>query len=279
MPTLGQLIDTAIARLRETSPTPRIDVEALALHVFQLTRAALIARAADTPPPVDTERFLACVERRHAGEPIAYITDHREFWSLDLSVSPATLIPRPETELLVEQALAHIPADAAHTVFDLGTGSGAIALAIAHERPRARVIATDCSRDALAVATANAARLRLANVEFRHGDWFAPLADLRAHLIVSNPPYVRADDPHLARGDVRFEPRAALVAGEAGLAALRHLIHVAPRYLYAAGWLLVEHGAEQADDVGAMFRAVGFTDLAHFQDLQEHRRVSSARHP
>lgn len=278
-PTLGQLIDTAIARLREASPTPRVDVEALALHVFQLRRAALMTRAADTPTPADIERFRACIERRHAGEPVAYITGRREFWSLDLAVSPATLIPRPETELLVEQALAHIPADAAHTVFDLGTGSGAIALAIANERPRARVIATDCSPDALAIATANAARLHLTNVEFHHGDWFAPLADRRAHMIVSNPPYVSANDPHLTRGDVRFEPRAALVGGEDGLDAIRHIVATAPQYLTPNGWLLLEHGPDQAPAVSALLRQYGFVDDARHTDLLGHNRVSIACRP
>ena len=278
-PTLGQLIDTAITRLRDTSPTPRIDVEALALHVFQLTRAALMTRAADTPTPADSERFRACIERRHAGEPVAYITGRREFWSLDLAVSPATLIPRPETELLVEQALAHIPADAAHIVIDLGTGSGAIALAIAHERPSARVVGTDCSRDAIAIATANAARLHLTNVELRHGDWFTPLADLRAHVIVSNPPYVRADDPHLTRGDVRFEPREALASGENGLDAIRRIITTAPQYLTQGGWILLEHAPDQAPAVTALLRQYGFVDDARHTDLLGNNRLSMARRP
>lgn len=276
--TLGQLVDTAIARLRATSPTPRADVEALAQHAFGLSRAALISGARTLPPATQTDDFLALIERRRAGEPIAYITGHREFWSLDLLVSPATLIPRPETELLVEQALVHIPADTPYAVFDLGTGSGAVALAIAHERPRAHVIGTDCSRDALAIAKANASRLDLSNVEFRLGDWFTPLAGIRADVIVSNPPYVRAVDPHLNRGDLRFEPHVALVAEEDGLAAVRRLIAAAPGYLHPGGWLLLEHGADQAAAIATLMRDYGFTEPACKQDLEGHDRVSLARY-
>lgn len=274
--TLGQLIDAAIARLRDASPTPRVDVEALALHVFSLSRAALIASASTTVPNAQSTQFHAVIERRRAGEPIAYLTGQREFWSLDLLVTPATLIPRPETELLVEQALVHIPADASRTVFDLGTGSGAIALAIARERPLARVIATDCSRDALAIATTNATRLGLRNVGLRLGDWFAPLAGLTADVIVSNPPYVAASDPHLTAGDVRFEPHTALFAGADGLDAVRHLIATAGNHLRPGGRLLLEHGLDQAEAIRALLTRGGWHNIRTHRDLADHDRMTAA---
>lgn len=277
--TLGQLIDTAIARLRATSPTPRADVEALAQHAFGLSRAALISGAHTPPPAAPSEDFLALIERRHAGEPIAYITGHREFWSLDLLVSPATLIPRPETELLVEQALVHIPADTPCTVFDLGTGSGAVALAIAHERKRAHVIGTDCSRDALALAERNAARLGLRNIAFRHGAWFAALPGVVADVIVTNPPYVRRGDPHLAVGDLRFEPDTALIGGADGLDAIRQIVAAGRNHLRRGGWLLLEHGADQGTAVHMLLAQSGYTDIAQRSDLDGRDRVTSAQRP
>ena len=277
MPALGQLIDAAIAQLRDASPTPRIDVEALAQHAFGIARAALIANANTAPSDTHTEHFLTLIERRRAGEPVAYLTGRREFWSLNLQVSPAVLIPRAETELLVEQALLRIPVEAAVTVFDLGTGSGALALAIAHERSRARVYATDSARDALDVAVANAARLGLGHVNFRHGDWFAPLAGIEADVVVSNPPYVRADDPHLAAGDLRFEPRAALAAGVDGLDAIRRIAADAPHCLRRGGWLLLEHGRDQGDAVRAVLAGHGYTEIEQHCDMAGHDRVVSAR--
>lgn len=277
--TLGQLIDVSVARLRDTSPTARVDAEALALHVFGLSRAALMASANTAPAPVQIEQFLSLVERRHGGEPIAYLIGRREFWSLDLAVSPATLIPRPETELLVEQALMHIPVEATSTVLDLGTGSGAIALAIASERPCARIVATDCSLDALGIAQTNAAHLGLRNIEFRHGDWFAPLAGLMADVIVSNPPYVAASDPHLACGDVRFEPRAALAGGADGLDAIRHIATTAPGYLRDGGRLLFEHGADQSESVRALLERRKYHHIQAYLDLAGHARVTAAARP
>ena len=276
-PTLAHLLDAAVTRLRDTSPTPRADVEALALHAFGLSRAALITSTHTIPPAAEISAFRAMIDRRHTGEPVAYITSHREFWSLDLLVSPATLIPRPETELLVEQALVHIPTDVPSTVFDLGTGSGAAAFAIAHERRQARVIGTDRSHDALAIAKANAGRLNLPNVEFRHGDWFTPLAGLQADVIVSNPPYVRADDPHLTSGDLRYEPRSALAAGNDGLDAMRHLVAAATGYLRPGGRLLLEHGIDQGTTIRALLDRHGYDDAHTHKDVAGHDRVTSAR--
>ena len=247
------------------------------MHAFGLSRAQLITHG---DRPVDDGQcrvFEQLLTRRQAGEPVAYLTGHREFWSLDLHVTPAVLIPRPETEVLVEQALARLPRDQARTVIDLGTGSGAVALAIARERPLARVIATDTDTAALTVAKANAERLRVANVEFRHGDWFAPLARVVADVVVSNPPYIAAADPHLQQGDLRFEPPVALVAGDDGLAALRHLIDQAPAFLGGNGWLVLEHGHDQAPPLAALLHARGFTDIDHYRDLAGQPRVTVGR--
>lgn len=259
------------------SPTPRLDAEVLVMHVTGLTRAQLITRAAEPLTPDPQSRLEALLARRARGEPIAYLTGAREFWSMELRVTPAVLIPRPETELLVEQALALIPKEAAWTLADLGTGSGAVALALARERPRCRVIATDASEAALAVARANAQRLGLRNIEFRHGEWLAPLAGLTLDLVVSNPPYVADGDPHLDQGDLRFEPRAALVAGRDGLDALRTIAADARERLKPGGWLLLEHGQEQRLAVRGILQANHYCDLRCHTDLAGLDRVSVGR--
>ena len=271
--TVEQFIKLAAATLT-VSPTPRLDAEALAMHVARLNRAQLITRAQDALTPEQEFQLRELLARRARGEPVAYLTGTREFWSLELQVTPAVLIPRPETELLVERALAHLPVDTELTVVDLGAGSGAVALAIARERPRARVIATDISEAALTVARANAARLGIRNVEFRRGDWFAPLAGQRIDVIVSNPPYIAENDPHLDQGDLRFEPRAALTPGAEGLEAIRHLARGAPAHLTPNGWLLVEHGYDQGAAVRAIFETTGFHQMATRQDLAGLDRVT-----
>lgn len=249
------------------------------MHVTGLARSELVTQGADPLAAEQQQRLHALVQRRAAGEPIAYLTGVREFWSLALHVTPATLIPRPETELLVELALARIPADGNCTVADLGTGSGAVALALAHERPRARVIATDISAAALAVARANAARLDLTHVEFRPGEWLAALGDTVVDLIATNPPYVREDDPHLREGDVRFEPRSALTAGADGLDAIRAIAAGAGDRLRPGGWLLTEHGHDQGAAVRALLREKGYLDTESFRDLAGLERVTGGRRP
>src|SRR6185312_15239860 len=221
--------------------------------------------------------FEALVARRAAGEPVAYLTGRRGFWTLELEVTPATLIPRPETELLVELALERLPRDMACRVADLGTGSGAIALAIASERPQAQVVATDASADALAVARRNAQRQGFGNVRFVQGDWLAPLAGERFALIVSNPPYIEAADPHLARGDLRYEPAAALASGADGLDDIRRIIADAPAHLEAGGWLLFEHGWNQGDAARALLREAGYAQVFTAQDLEARDRVSGGK--
>ena len=224
-------------------------------------------------------RFADLVARRLAGEPVAYLRGRQGFWTLDLAVSPDTLIPRPETELLVELALARLPTDAGLRLADLGTGSGAIALALASERPDAELDAVDASDAALAVARRNAAGAGLGNVAFHRGHWFEPLTGRRYHLVASNPPYVADGDPHLDRGDLRHEPPMALSSGPDGLDAIRLIVAAAPAHLHAGGWLLLEHGHDQGGAVRALLHAAGLEAVATHRDLEHRDRVSLARLP
>ena len=253
------------------------EAEWLLSHVLGKSRSWLYAHGDDALDAVSVGRFDDMLARRLAGEPIAYLIGQRGFWRFDLQVTPATLIPRPETELLVEWALDRMPRDRPLRVADLGTGSGAIALALAYERPNAQVVATDASADALAVARGNADALALGHVEFRHGDWFAPLRGERFDLIASNPPYIAETDAHLDQGDLRFEPRAALASGADGLDAIRVIAREAPGHLLAGGWLLIEHGWEQGADVRALMRAAGLVDVATARDLEQRDRISLGR--
>lgn len=271
-----QYLEQACTRLVD-SASARLDVELLLMHACEIGRAELMAHPDTVLEPAQEQRLDNLLSRRAAGEPIAYLVGQREFWSLKLDVTPATLIPRPETELLVEKALARIPTDAAWTVADLGTGCGAIALALASERPRLKLIATDRSTDALAVARANAARHRLNNIEFRAGDWLGALDETALDIIVSNPPYVRADDPCLLRGDTRFEPAVALAGGPDGLDAIRRIAYGAKRKIKPGGWLLLEHGNDQGGGVRALLRQYGYSDIMCYRDLSGHDRVSEGR--
>jgi release factor glutamine methyltransferase len=251
-----------------------VDADYLLLHVLNQPRSWLFAHASDAVSPADAAHFDALVQRRVSGEPVAYLTGSRGFWTLDLAVTPATLIPRPETELLVEQALARMPADTAVRVADLGTGSGAVALALAKERPLAQLVATDASCDALDVARGNAQRNALVNVEFRHGDWLTPLLGERFDVIVSNPPYIADHDPHLDQGDLRFEPALALSCGVDGLDAIRMIAIAAPAHLRAGGWLLLEHGLDQGPAVRTLLRDAGFYGVKTVRDLEARDRVT-----
>ncbi|MDQ3269253.1 MAG: peptide chain release factor N(5)-glutamine methyltransferase [Pseudomonadota bacterium] len=270
-------IDATLRQARAlTAPE---DAEALLAHALGRPRSWLYAHGDDDLEEDAAARFHALVQRRASGEPVAYLTGRRGFWSLDLQVTPATLIPRPETELLVEIALARLPGDRPLRVADLGTGSGAIALALAHERRNARVLATDVSAAALEVARANASRLGLANVEFRHGDWLVPLAGERIDLIGSNPPYIAETDEHLRQGDLRFEPAAALASGDDGLDAIRRIASGAGACLVPGGWLLIEHGWQQGAPVRALLQQAGLVEIATQRDLSLHERVSFGRAP
>jgi release factor glutamine methyltransferase len=255
-----------------------IDAQVLLAHALGSDRAWLAAHATDALPRDRVDAFFALARRRRDGEPVAYLTGTREFWGMVLTVTPNVLIPRPETETLVERALARLPADRALRLLDLGTGSGAIALALARERPLARVIATDVSEAALIVARTNARRLYLHNVEFLPVDWYVGLPDdAPFDMIVSNPPYIAAGDRHLSQGDVRFEPMAALVSGSDGLDALRIIVAGARDRLAPGGFLLVEHGHDQAQSVREMFAGAGFADLESSRDLAGIARVMAGR--
>jgi len=261
------------------TPDPRFEAEALLLHALGRERAWLFAHGADPAPAAVQETFAALLQRRVAGEPLAYILGRRGFWTLDLKVTPATLIPRAETERLVELALERLPPDRPLDVADLGTGSGAIALAIASERPQARVLATDASAQALEVARANAQAHALTNVEFAQGSWFAPLGGRRFALIASNPPYIGSQDAHLQQGDLRFEPATALASGADGLDDIRVLVAGAPARLLPGGWLLLEHGWDQGGAVHALMRQHGLAEVQTAQDLEERDRVTLGRLP
>lgn len=269
-PTLAALLADARRQIA------RADAEVLLAHVLGVPRSALIAHDTESPAPEALRAFEALVRRRAAGEPVAYLRGVKEFWSLALEVNPAVLIPRPETELLVEWALALLAPSAAAQVADLGAGSGALAIAIARERPPARVTATDRSPDALAVARRNAQR-HAPRVEFLEGSWWSPLAGRRFDLVVSNPPYVAEGDLHLA--DLRFEPALALTAGADGLAALRAIIGAAAEHLVPGGWLLLEHGADQGAAVRALLAQAGFASVETRRDLAGMDRASGGQWP
>ena len=253
-----------------------IDARALLRAALGVSDTHLVAHPEQPLTGQQRTRYLAWLERRRAGEPVAYLTGEREFYSLAFKVTPAVLIPRPETELLVEAALERVSAHVPFRVLDLGTGSGCVAVAIAKHRPGAQVTATEVSRGALAVARDNAAR-HGAGVEFLESDWFDALAGRRFDLIVSNPPYVAERDPHLSQGDSRFEPRAALVAGADGLSCIRLIIAQARAYLEPGGRLLFEHGHDQAARCRALLEQAGYRDVTSRRDLAGIERVSGGR--
>jgi len=258
-----------------------VDAQVLLAYVVGNTRAWLTAHADESLTPNEAARFFSLARRRRDGEPIAYLTGVREFWGLSLLVTQNVMIPRPETETLVERALARLAPDRASHVLDLGTGSGAIALALARERPPVQIVATDVSEAALRVADANARRLGLYNVRFTRADWYdgMELSPERPAFdaIVSNPPYIAAGDRHLGEGDLRFEPMASLTPGGDGLSALSTIVAGAPQWLMPGGWLIVEHGYDQQDDVRALFESAGFIDVESTRDLAGIPRVCAGK--
>jgi len=255
------------------NPSARVDAEVLLAHVLETGRSFLYANPELDLPRKRAVAFKRLVAQRAQGHPIAYLTGSCEFWSLQLDVNPAVLIPRPETELLVETALSKIPPGASWRIADLGTGSGAIALALASEQRRCEIHATDISEAALDVARGNAARHGFIQVHFHCGSWARPLNGT-FELIVSNPPYVDDDDPHLERGDLRFEPLVALTPGADGLAAIREIVHGSCQLLAPGGWLMFEHGWEQGPACRQILRDGGFVNVATLEDLQGHERVA-----
>lgn len=254
----------------------RPDAHVLLAHSLGRAPAFLLAWPDAMLTDAQRARYAVLVERRRRGEPVAYIVGKREFWSIDLAVTPATLIPRPETELLIELALACLTENAAARVADIGTGSGAIALAIARERPRCEVVATDICEGALAVAQRNAGSLNVANISFRLGDACAPLEG-KFDLIVSNPPYLRADDPHLQEGDLLHEPKSALIGGPRGTEVLERVAREARGVLAPGGWLLMEHGYDQRLYLENLLAELGYTEVADHRDLAGVDRVVVGR--
>ncbi len=271
---LDRLLGRAVERLEAAgSPSARRDAEVLLCHVLGVDLAWLYTWGDREAPVLERARYEALIAARAVGKPVAYLTGKREFWGLVLSTSPDTLIPRPDTETLVEAAL-HLGRAPVGRLLDLGTGTGAIALAFASERPGWAVLGIDISLAAVALARHNAERLGIDNANFCKSDWFAALAGEVFELVVANPPYIDAQDPHLASGDLRFEPRSALVAANQGFADLCRLVQDARHHLTPGGWLLLEHGHTQAPRVRDVLQDEGFLEVASREDLSGHERVS-----
>jgi release factor glutamine methyltransferase len=279
--TIGALLTQGIDRLRgprapAANATHTLDAELLLAHALSKTRTHLKTRPEAVPTPEQARRYADLIERRAAGEPIAYILGYRDFWTLTLCVNPSVLVPRPETELLVERALTLGPTGPAR-VADLGTGSGAIALALASERSEWTITATDVSEDALQTARANAATLGLGRVAFLRGRWFEPLTGRRFDLIASNPPYVSEGDAALQDATLQHEPQIALASGPDGLSSLREIVHSAPDYLERRGWLILEHGSDQAAAVARELVGRGFGHVRSHRDLAGHERITEGQ--
>jgi release factor glutamine methyltransferase len=278
---VSDLLHTATASLSRVADSARLDAELLLEHVTGLSRTQFRAAPERELPVQAAWSFQQLVKRRMQGEPIAYIRGHQEFWSLLFEVSPAVLIPRPETELVVERALVHLQKETTSRVLDLGTGSGAIALSIATERPRAQVTAVDLSNEALAIAMRNAARLQTPNVRLLQSNWFSALANdvagAQFELIVSNPPYIASDDPQLDPLVRRHEPHIALIPGPSGLEALRTIIEGARRHLTAGGWIVLEHGWKQSTYVRDLLVRAGAAHVRSHADLAGHERVTEGQ--
>ena len=279
MSTIQQALSTARQRLQSTSASPAVDASVLLCHALGCAPSHLIAWPGEEISKDQESRFSELLQQRIQGWPVAYITGEKEFWSLSLRVTPDVLIPRPETETLIEFVLETFSADEKITVADLGAGSGAIACALASERPDWSIIATDASAAALDIAQGNAAACRLANIRFRQGNWFEALDDTALDLIISNPPYVADNDPHLGQGDLRFEPGAALASGERGMDAISHLAREAFRFLKTRGWLVVEHGYDQQQAVHECFERAGFARIVQRNDLAGLPRMTAGRRP
>jgi len=272
--TIQQTLSSTKEQLNTTSETPQADSEILLCHVLDCNRTYLHTWPEKILTQTQQQRLEALIERRKQGEPVAYLTGQRAFWEFDLAVSAATLIPRPETELLVEQALLLIPMNESYDILDLGTGTGAIALAIAHERPASHITAIEQSTEALSIAAQNIKAYSSGNIQLLDSHWFSALGDKTYHIIVSNPPYIAVHDPHLNAGDVRHEPRSALVSGEDGLDDIRHIIEHSIHHLHAGGHLLLEHGYDQSVVVKELLLLHGFKKISQYKDLSGHLRVS-----
>jgi release factor glutamine methyltransferase len=277
--TIQNSLTSSVEKLSSLSDSARLDCELLLCFVLNKPRAYLLTWPDTELSDDQSTKFNLLLERRMHGEPIAHILGERGFWSLDLKVTPDTLIPRPDTERLVELALEIIPPQAQWNILDLGTGTGAIALSLAKEKPSCFITATDQSIAALNVAEENAQYNKITNIEFIQSDWFSRLDNLQFNLIVSNPPYIRVNDPHLQQGDVRFEPLSALTSGEDGLDDIRIIINNSQKHLTEKGALLIEHGYDQADAVCDLLKAAHFKKVQNFKDDNDNPRVSVGYRP
>lgn len=283
MASIRAALQQAQAQLNNTQQLDAIDTryesQLLLQHVLKVNRAWLIAHEHDNVAADIQHEFDTLIQRRISGEPMAYILGQREFYGLNLAVTPATLIPRPDTEILVDIALEKIPAHQAAQVLDLGTGTGAIALAIAQQRPQSQVTGVDASQAALEVAIRNSQQLHITNTHFVLSDWFSALADMRFDVIVSNPPYIEAADAHLKQGDLRFEPLSALASGADGLDDIRRIINDCLVHLKPQGWLMFEHGYNQAASVTELMAEAGLVAIETFKDLGGNDRVTIGKNP
>lgn len=278
-PTVATLLHQSAEQLKGSSQSARLDAEVLLAHALGWQRARLYGEARQPVRPEIVARFEQLIEERQTGRPVAQLVGNREFWSMQLTVTPDTLVPRPETEMLVELALNRIPTDSAGRILDLGTGTGAIALALAKERPGLRIVATDFSEAALKVARYNAGALKITNVEFCFGDWFGPVAGERFDMIVSNPPYVTDQEWMLNHFDLGHEPAMALRAGRDGLLAIGQVVEGAGEHLVPGGWLLMEHGFRQGPAAMRLFQEAGFSALSTYRDLPGRPRVTEGQWP
>ena len=277
--TIKQTLLVATEQLENSSDTARLDAEVLLAHVMKKTRTWLMTWPEHTLTSEEEKQFHGLLQQRIDGKPIAYLIGEQEFWSVKLKVNEHTLIPRPETECLVEQALTLIPIDAKFEIADLGTGSGAIALVIAKERPTCHITAIEQSADTIAVAQENAKQLRLANITFLQANWLVGVEPDHFDLILSNPPYIEITDPHLQQGDVRFEPPSALQSGVDGLNDIRQIITQAKYCLKGSGWLLIEHGYRQQQAIMALLHEHGFHHIQGFKDYAVQPRFVMAQKP
>lgn len=274
MTELKKILRQSVAQLQETSPSAQLDAEVLLAFVLKKSRTFLHTHPEAQLTPKQSQEFMTLITQRLTGVPIAYLTQQREFWSLPIRVSPATLIPRPETEQLVELTLALLPDHTHATILDLGSGSGAIALALAAERPAWQLIAAEISLEALAIIQENAACLHIPNIRSYHSNWFTEIPAMRFDAIVSNPPYIAEGDPHLTMGDVRFEPKHALISGASGLDDLYHIIEQSHARLNPGGILLLEHGYNQGQAVREWLAKNHYQNIQSWPDWQGHERVS-----
>lgn len=272
---IERLLASASARLEPLSDTARLDAEVLLCYCLHKSRSFLRAWPEHRPSTDQINRYEALIAQRELGQPVAYLTGQREFWSREFEVGPAVLIPRPDTELLVELSLHLLPAGQPCKIIDLGTGSGILAITLAAERPLAEVVATDISPAALDIAQRNTQRLHVSNVRFLVSHWFDAVSEPDFDLVISNPPYIADDDPHLRQGDVRFEPQTALVSAENGLKDIRLIAEQARRHLKNGGYLLVEHGYNQQTEVQELFEQLNYRQVTTHNDLAGNPRVTS----